>query len=81
MSKSNHRELENDPILLTTKEAARILNCAEITLHMSRTKGDLFGLPAPPFIKRGKNGRVFYKLPTLEKFNAQFKEQANSAAA
>ena len=76
-----YRELENDPLLLTTKEAARILNCAVITLHMSRTKGKLFGLPAPPFLKRGKNGRVFYKHSTLEKFNAQFHEQANTAAA
>lgn len=79
--KKHYRELENNPILLTTKEAARILNCAEITLHMSRTNGMLFGLPAPPFIKRGKHGRIFYKPKTLDEFNAQFHERANTAAA
>ena len=77
MSKDDRLEVE----LLTTKEAARILNCAEITLHMSRSSGTLFGMPAPPFIKRGKNGRVFYQPETLKEFNSQFKEQANTAVA
>jgi len=64
--------------LLSTKEAAPILACAEITLHMSRWKGTLFGLPAPAYEKRGRN--VFYRRSTLDAFNAQFHEQANTAA-
>ena len=76
MSKDDSLNVE----LLTTREAARILNCAEITLHMSRSSGTLFGNPAPFFIKRGKNGRVFYQPKTLKNFNAQFKERANTAS-
>jgi len=81
--KPKYRELEKDlcKTLLTTKEAAAYLDCAAITLYQSRCSGTLFGMSAPPYIKRGKNGRVFYKLSTLKKFNAQFKERANTAAA
>ena len=82
-SDNNYLELADDPckVLLTTKQAAAFLECAAITLNLSRCSGTLFGMTAPPFIKRGKNGRVFYKLSTLKKFNSQFKEQANTAVA
>jgi len=83
MSNQNKIELADDPckVLLTTKEAATFLDCAAITLSLSRCSGTLFGMNAPKYIKRGKHGRVFYKLSTLEIFNSQFKEQANTAAA
>lgn len=79
MPDKNYLELADDR--LTTKEAAAYLDCAAITLHQSRCSGRLFGMSAPPYIKRGKNGRVFYKLSTLEKFLSQFTERANTAAA
>ena len=62
---------------ITNKEAAHMIGCAAQTLRKSRTTGILFGFPAPPYIKRGY--RVFYKMPTLQKFNDQFYEQKNTA--
>ena len=64
--------------LLTTKEAAAMLGCVPHTLYMSRSTGKLYGVKTPPYIKRGF--RVFYRKSTLEKFNAQFTEQANTAS-
>jgi len=71
----------SDQKLLDSVEAAVYIGCAVSTLHQSRCTGALFGMTAPPFIKRGQHGRVFYKSSTLEKFLSQFKERANTAAA
>jgi hypothetical protein len=62
---------------VTSAAAAVELGCANNTLRKSRSTGTLFGRPAPQFIKRGYH--VFYKKPTLQKFNDQFHEQANTA--
>jgi len=62
---------------ITNDAAARVVGCANNTMRKSRSTGILFGRPAPRFIKRGY--RVFYKIPTLKKFNSQFYEQKNTA--
>ncbi len=65
--------------LLSTHEAAIEIGCSPNTLKQSRMSGELFGKQAPAFEKRGK--KVLYRKETLEKFNSQFAEQANTAAA
>jgi len=65
--------------LLEHLEAARFVGAAPNNLKQSRVTGILFGKPAPHFEKRGR--KVLYRKSTLEKFNSQFSEQANTAAA
>jgi len=72
-------QILNQDKLLNTEQAAAVLGCTKNTLYMSRSTGKLFGVDTPPYIKRGF--RVFYRKSTLEKFNNQFTEQANTAAA
>lgn len=62
---------------LDTVEASALLNCSSHTLRRSRSTGLLFGVRAPPYIKRGRN--VFYEPITLENWNFQFPEYSNTA--
>lgn len=61
---------------IKTPEAASLLYTTTGALRTSRTTGTLFGKPTPRYIKRG--GKVGYKRETLDAFNAQFHEQANT---
>lgn len=61
---------------IDTVEAAALLYTTPGSLRTSRVTGVLFGKPTPKFIKRG--GKVGYKRETLDAFNAQFHEQANT---
>tara|TARA_R110002050_G_scaffold216254_2_gene352360 strand:+ start:1164 stop:1430 length:267 start_codon:yes stop_codon:yes gene_type:complete len=56
--------------LITSKEAAVLLDIADTTLRISRTTGKLFGVATPDYIKLGRNVR--YKRETLEQWFAQF---------
>ena len=62
--------------LLDEKEAALIIGAATPTLRKSRCTGELFGLPAPTYLKLGRTIR--YKvsalnewLESLEKYSIQ----------
>ena len=67
-----------DSILLPTKEAAFLIGCSVFSLRNSRSTGQLFGVKAPPYEKRGN--RCFYRRKRLDKWNAQFEEQDNTAS-
>jgi len=62
---------------IQTPEAAALLYTTPGTLRTSRTTGSLLGKPTPKVIKRG--GKVGYKRKTLDEFNEQFIEQANTS--
>lgn len=62
---------------LDTIEGAAFLNCSPYTLRRSRTTGLLLGVSAPAYKKRGRS--VTYLRETLEAWEAQFKEQRNTA--
>jgi hypothetical protein len=60
--------------LITSREAAALLNIADTTLRISRTTGKLFGVATPKYIKLGRNVR--YKRETLDHWFAQFEAEA-----
>jgi len=64
--------------LLKNNSAADLVNCAHTTLKLSRCTGQLFGVKAPEYIKRGRS--VVYRKSTLEKWLAQFVERPNTSA-
>jgi len=68
---------ENDA-LLKNNAAADLISCAHTTLKLSRCTGQLFGVKAPEYIKRGRS--VVYRKSTLEKWLAQFVERPNTSA-
>ena len=66
-----------DDFLLSDNEAAKILGAAPASLKQSRYTGDLFGKPAPPFVKMGRSTR--YRLSALLEFRDQFPEYRNTS--
>ncbi len=67
-----------DPLLGDT-EAAKVLGSTNSSMKQSRYTGQLFGRPAPKFIKMGRSAK--YKLSTLLTFRDQFPEFQNTAEA
>jgi hypothetical protein len=59
-----------------SKKAAEFIGCAVQTLKQSRVTGQLFGLPAPRFVKLGRSVR--YKQSTLQNWCNQFSERRNT---
>ena len=67
------REKENRMTdLLDEKQAGSEFNISHHSLRVSRSKGVLYGVPAPKFVRIGR--KCFYKRETLEKWFAQFEE-------
>jgi len=66
------------PDLLDNNEAAQLLRCSPNSMRLSRHTGQLFGMPAPAFLKMGRNVR--YRRETLLTWLAQFNEKPNTAA-
>ncbi len=62
---------------LKNVDAAEILGVAPSTLKQSRHTGQLFGRPAPPFLRCGRNIR--YKFSALASFSDQFAEYQNTS--
>ena len=61
----------------TTTQAADFLGCASSTVKKSRVTGQLFGSPAPKFMKL--NRRVVYTHADLEAWLDQFHTHRNTA--
>jgi len=67
-----------DPdLLIDTNTAAIFLGCSPRYLRKSRVTGELFGKPAPKFIKRGR--KVDYTIRELRKCRDQAQEYENTA--
>lgn len=64
--------LEGDP-LLTTRQAASVVSTTEGALRMSRVRGRLFGLSAPPWINIGR--AVRYRRADLDRWLASATEE------
>jgi len=62
---------------LDTEEAAKLIPCQSSTLKKSRHTGNLFGVTAPQYQKRGR--RVFYQLSTLREWLGQFSTYNNTS--
>jgi|GEM_PF-1005830 len=59
--------------------AAKYLGCAPTTLRKSRVTGELFGCPAPVFLKMGR--AVRYQGTAIAAFLEQFAPSRNTAEA
>ena len=66
------------PDLLDNNEAAELVQCSPNYMRLSRHTGQLFGVPAPAFLKMGR--KVRYRRETLLSWLAQFDEKPNTAA-
>lgn len=58
--------------LLTSKQAADVLQYAERTLRGSRVSGYLAGRKTPPYIRRGR--QILYNLNDLTEWQSQFEK-------
>lgn len=66
------------PQLMTCKQAAEFLCCAEYTLRQSRSTGLLFNKTAPEYRKLGR--KVLYEAKILVEWLKQFDLINNTAA-
>ncbi|MDA1371709.1 MAG: hypothetical protein O2971_13240 [Proteobacteria bacterium] len=69
--------LPNIDPLLCDQEAAQVLGTTSASLKQSRYTGQLFGKPAPRFMKMGRSAR--YRLSVLLRFRDQFPEYQNTS--
>ncbi len=76
---NDHPYLESFDPILSDVEAAKVLDSTPASMKQSRYTGQLFGRPAPKFIKMGRSAK--YKLSTLLTFRDQFPEFQNTAEA
>jgi len=78
-----HSEFTEWPVqldpLLNEVEAAKVLGSTPSSIKQSRYTGELFGFPAPRYLKMGRSTK--YRLSTLLEFRDQFPEFQNTAEA
>lgn len=62
----NNENIEIKPMLLTSKQASEYIGCKPQVLNQSRTNGELWGVPTPPYLKMAR--KVMYKKRDLDKW-------------